>query len=107
MDNVEQELLDTVSSVLTKFGDILVYAIKEQLIARRNIATGTLVNSIVFQITYNGTVANLEISAEDYFKYVEAGRTPGSKAPPVFDIVKWLETRRLDVLGTDFSRTGI
>lgn len=104
---ISEELLSAADEVLTHYGELFVASIKEQIAARNNVASGVLYNSVVFQIRHEGEIAFLEILAEDYFKYVDAGRLPGSRMPPLFSIVKWLESRRLDVLGTDYARTGL
>lgn len=106
-NDVEQELYQAIEIVLNKYGDILVNDIKQRLIEGKHMASGKLVNSVVFRVTHQNEIATLEILAEAYFKWVDQGRTPGAKQPPLFDIVKWLQSRRLDVLGTDYARTGL
>lgn len=106
-DSVEQQLYQAIEIVLNKYGEILVNDIKQRLIDGKHMASGKLVNSVIFRVTHQSEVATLEILAESYFKWVDQGRTPGAKQPPLFDIVKWLESRRLDVLGTDYARTGL
>lgn len=55
------------------------------------IASGDLIRSLDTRVlkTGFGTSYTLKILAEEYLKYVESGRKPNSKAPPIEPIKKW------------------
>ena len=56
------------------------------------VATGTLYESIGYEITPDGDVL---FSYEDYGDYVESGRKPGSRMPPVAPIAAWAKVKGL------------
>jgi len=64
---------------------------KNKLVQRNKIASGTLYNSISFQIDSKGQINFL---ADDSAKFVESGRRPG-KFPPPQAIAKWAKVKGL------------
>jgi hypothetical protein len=59
------------------------------------VASGKLLNSLsVKLVPSNGTNAGeLQITYEDYFKYVNLGRKPGKKLVPIKSILEWIKIR--------------
>lgn len=58
-------------------------------------ATGNLIKSIDYDVIKNADDLLLKIMAADYFKYVDEGRKPGSKQPPIKPILSWVKTRNI------------
>jgi len=65
---------------------------KANLRGANRFATGTLYDSITFKISPEGDV---DFLYEDYGDYVESGRKPGSRMPPVEPIMAWATAKRL------------
>lgn len=81
--------------MLKKFGGEYVAWLKELIQIADKIATGRLLNSIDYKIVKSTEKYLLEITAKDYLKYVDAGRKPNGKLPPVDLIIKWAKLKRL------------
>lgn len=66
-----------------------------ELIRADKKASGDLINSVDYNVleTTNGVV--LEILANDYLTYVDKGRRPNRKMPPVKKIEEWIKQRGL------------
>lgn len=60
------------------------------------VATGKLKNSYVHNVSIDGPVVSLTISADEHFKFVENGRRPG-KFPPLVAISRWCEAKGIPV----------
>lgn len=86
--NLEQLIIDTVSTVLHSLGEDLVNRLQRELISQDKVSSGTLVNTINFNV--NGT--ELTINLQGYAKYVNEGRQPGSFPPPQA-IETWIRER--------------
>jgi len=84
-------IIDRITGVLRDKGDTLVDALKEELIRQDKKATGNLIDSIEFDV--NGTT--MTISMADYARWVDEGRSPNSKFPPVNAIRDWVRTKGL------------
>lgn len=68
---------------------------KKQLRDGDKIASGTLLSSIETKIRFNGTEIYATLYVADYYKYVENGRRPGGKFPPVLKIERWIEEKNI------------
>lgn len=55
-------------------------------------ATGNLITSINTKVDVNGSLFEIELQLEDYWKYVEEGRGAG-KFPPVDKILEWIRVK--------------
>ena len=55
-------------------------------------ATGNLITSINTKVDVNGSLFEIELQLEDYWKYVEQGRGAG-KFPPVDKIIEWIRVK--------------
>jgi len=86
MNPVEQRLYNDQLAWATN----VVALAKNKLVQRRKIATGTLYNSISFEIDTKGQVTFL---ADDSAKFVESGRRPNSRFPPPQVIAKWAKIK--------------
>lgn len=79
--------------VLNDFGELLVEEYKDRLILNDVNASDTLHNSVkLLPIKVTNNYFEVQLSLEDYWKYVEKGRLPG-KWPPISAIEKWIEIK--------------
>lgn len=97
--------------------DILVkYATRIALDAERNLrsnkngkdsnATGGLSESIkVSPVEYFGSNYSIEISMDDYWKWVNDGRRPG-KRPPISNIIQWIKDKQLRLDDKGVTKRG-
>ncbi len=81
-----------VKSVLNDFGKFLVEEYKDALILNNVNASDTLYNSIQYIVENGDKSIEVKLSLEDYWKYVENGRSSG-KWPPINAILKWVEIK--------------
>ena len=66
---------------------------KNNLVRAKKVATGTLENSITY--TIDPQTGDINFSFEEYGEYVQSGRRPGAKMPPVQKILKWAKVKGL------------
>ena len=85
---------DNLQQVLEEYGNVIAEQYKSNLKANGHNATGKLINSITSHITVNGNEYAIELTLEDYYKYVEEGRRPG-KFPPVDKILQWIKVKHI------------
>jgi hypothetical protein len=68
---------------------------------RRAVATGTLKNSLTFSLRRNKDSYTIKFiakgAAANYADYVEEGRKPNSKQPPLEPILKWINDKKIKV----------
>lgn len=83
---------------LEKIGKDTVVMIVDELLKADKRATGDLINSIDYEVLQvaNGLVLNI-LSAE-YFKFVDEGRRPGAKMPPIRAIIPWVQAKGITFL---------
>jgi len=86
---------------LDEIGSDIVADITKQLLDLDKNATGNLIKSIDYKVIDAANSVILEISSDNYLKYVDQGRRPG-KQPPTAAIIPWVQAR-----GIEFkSKTG-
>jgi hypothetical protein len=83
---------DNLKNALNDIGKDVVADIVQQLIAADKKATGDLINSINFEVLEVAGGVLLNILSNDYFDFVDKGRSPG-KMPPVSSIRPWVEAK--------------
>ena len=86
--------LAKVDKVLQLYGA----SIKEdfvELLKKRNMNTGNLAKSFKFKVMWTGKTYTVSIKIADYYKYVEAGRKPGGKMPPLKILINWIGLRKI------------
>ena len=64
---------------------------KNNLVRAHKIAVGTLMNSITY--TINIQTGAVEFYYETYGEYVESGRKPGARMPPLGPILQWAKVK--------------
>ena len=67
--------------------------------------TGNLIRSLDFKVIQDINGLMLNISAIDYFKYVDEGRKPG-KMPPIKPIQSWVSKRGIIIANQTLSQTA-
>lgn len=80
---------------LNELGELYVAELTKQLIAADKDATGNLIKSLDYEVLKKLDGFLLEIQAAGYLKYVDQGRKPNSKMPPVDSIIPWVKARGL------------
>lgn len=93
----DNKILELVEIYLTKYAEQLVKNIKQQLTTKNKVASGNLVDSVTFNIKTDNEQISLQILTADYLKYIEDGRRPGAKQPPLTPIIKWIEVKKLPI----------
>jgi hypothetical protein len=93
VDNTNDILLKQVVDILNQQGENLVTDIRNAIQAKNRIATGALLNSVVFEVVTNESVVTLNINALEYLKWVDLGRAPGGKQIPIQALEEWIEIR--------------
>ena len=78
-----------------RFGDDYVKLLIEALRKEKKNASGKLMNSLDYRLTQTADKIQFIFDGEDYFKFVDEGRKPGSY-PPIKDIAKWAAIRGID-----------
>ena len=90
---------------MQKLGDDVVTDLAKQLINGGKLATSKLLNSLKSEVFTTSNFSNLvlRVWALDYFKYVDKGRRPGAKPPPVAAIIPWVEAKGI-VIGKNTTQ---
>ena len=87
----EEDLINT-RLVLERWGDDVISSMKDILIAENKSASGKLINSLKYVVSFENNDLSIDFEMEDYGQYVDKGRRPG-KQPPLSSIRKWLAIR--------------
>lgn len=83
---------DTLNRVLESCGDQLINLYRTKLTQEGAIASGTLTNAISAFVQTDGEVYELCLRLQDYWKYVENGREPGT-FPNLESLKKWIRIK--------------
>jgi hypothetical protein len=78
--------------VMNQVGQELVAQLKAELSAEKKVASGSLINSIGYDLVQTDKGWNVQITANETLKYVDQGRKPG-KMPPSSALVPWVESK--------------
>jgi|DEB0MinimDraft_10_1074344.scaffolds.fasta_scaffold12310_5 hypothetical protein len=101
LTNFNEDLAKAFGLLGEKITDVMV----DELVSDNKIATGNLIQSIRSRVeeTQEGPATVIEFA--QYGVYVDAGRRPGDKMPPVQAIESWISQRRIKT-GT-FTQTQL
>lgn len=89
-------MLEATKRYLQFSADTIRKMIIDKIRRDNKIASGGFENSIDVYVGYSSReVLTLGIEAVSYAKYIESGRRPGAKQPPVQAIIKWLTQKRV------------
>lgn len=80
---------ENIQRVLSEYGEVLASIYKQHLADENVDSSFTLANSIQTRAIIGDNVYFVEIQLEDYWYYIEEGRSPGS-FPPVQAILNWI-----------------
>lgn len=78
--------------VLQEYANEVVDTYKNELHKDGHKATGKLISSVHHIFTINSNSIQVDLSLEDYWKYVEKGRKAG-KMPPINKILDWIKIK--------------
>lgn len=84
---------DTLISTLQEYASALAQGYKDRLITDDKVASHQLINSISTEIKVGSDSFLVVLNVVDYFKWVENGRKPGGKFPPVDKILSWIRVK--------------
>ena len=82
---------DNLMAVLEEYGQAVRNLYQDNLIRNDRIATGDLLNSIDYQVQFNGVAYEVQLKLEEYWKYVEEDTKP--HWPPVNKILEWISAK--------------
>lgn len=78
--------------VLEEYGQRAEAYYRDELIAKGKNASHTLLDSVHYEVRYDDRAFEVSLNLEDYWKYIESGRKPGS-FPPVDAIRRWIQVK--------------
>lgn len=77
--------------VLMQYAETVVARYKDNLMASDRVASGELINTITYQVEDYGTMYEVSLNLQDYWKYVEYDTRP--HFPPVKKILEWVRVK--------------
>lgn len=78
--------------VLHEYGKRAEAYYRDELIKKGKNASFTLLDSVHYQVQHDGRNFEVSLNLEDYWKYIESGRKPGSFPPPSA-ILSWIKVK--------------
>lgn len=85
-------MLPNIRFQLEKIGEEYIAALIRRLVSLDKVATGTLIDSLDYDVVETADKVILEIISVDYLQWVDKGRLPGSM-PPVDAIERWVRVK--------------
>ena len=82
---------DNLMAVLEEYGQAVRNLYQDNLIRNDRSATRDLLNSVEYQVMFNGVAYEVQLRLEDYWKYVEEDTKP--HWPPVNKILEWISAK--------------
>ena len=79
-------------ALLNSFAQTIVNRYKDKI---SEYASGKLYKTIDYTITSKSDSYLVTINLEEYWKFIEKGRRPGAKIPPVSAIENWIKIRKI------------
>jgi len=89
--------VDKVYEALSKRGNTLITRIRQELRAGGKSATGGLISGTTGAVKIEGTRVVFTGMAPEHYIFVDKGRRPGAKPPPVRPIKEWIKRKGLDL----------
>lgn len=93
MDSNTLISFSNLAAVLAKYGEAVCEAYRKELRDRGKDASGLLSQSVRYMVNRDGTTYAVDLSLQDYWKYVEYGRRPLSRFPPLDKILEWIKVK--------------
>lgn len=78
--------------ILSEYGDRFRQNAQQLLLDDDKVSSGELVNTITYSIKTSNVLIHVNVSLQDYYKWVAEGRSPG-KFPPVQNIIQWIRSK--------------
>lgn len=78
--------------VLRQYGSQLISIYRQKLLQNNADDTGTLGNTLNYIVEDQDGIYEVSLQIQDYWKYLEEGRSPG-KFPPISEIKNWVRTK--------------
>ncbi len=82
---------------LNKRGNTFIVRIKQELKSAGKSATGSLISNTRGTTKVSGSRIIFEATAPEHYVFVDKGRRPGAKQPPVKPIQEWIKRKGLDL----------
>ena len=79
-------------ALLNSFAQTIVNRYRDKI---SEYASGKLYKTIDYSITSQNDSYLVTINLEEYWKFIEKGRRPGAKMPPVSAIENWIKVRKI------------
>lgn len=87
---------------LTKvLNEISIEALQEY---KRQLGDSRIADTLTVQVENSGTEYTISFMVQDYWKWIENGRTPG-KMPPVNKLIDWAQRKKLPSGGNNLKNT--
>jgi len=86
---------------LKMYGESVIDLMKEKLYAHDKYASGELIDSLESYVEVEDMKQFLYVSMAEHGQYVDSGRRPGSKRPPISAIEEWIGVRNILPGGRD------
>lgn len=83
---------DILIHILEEYGNEIINTYRRKLYEGGSTATGTLGNTISATVNAEDGIYEVNLNIQDYWKYVEYGRLPGS-FPNIDAIRKWIQVK--------------
>ena len=76
---------------LEDYGENIIRILTEELVRANKVASGRLINSLNYEVKPVGeALYQIILTSEDYLKYVDKGRRPGSYVP-IRALKEWVQ----------------
>lgn len=79
--------------VLENFAEAFIVAYRDNLGSRNINASHKLADSLDYEVHIGDSVLSVDISLLDYWKYIEYGRRPNGKFPPLAPLIEWIKVK--------------
>ena len=96
---IQESVNRSIASLADEYGEVLVRTLKRELVDEGKYATGSLIDTMFYDVRLDNSLAVVELNANPYLRYVDQGRRPG-KFPPIQAIRRWVNVRGLPARAT-------
>ena len=88
-------LTPEIKALMDRTGELITDKMIDTLISNGSLATGQLARGIAYQTVEKEGEITTQITIPQYGIYVDKGRKPGAKMPPVQPIIEWVRVKRI------------
>ena len=93
MDSNTLISFDNRAAALNKYGAAVCEAYRKELRDMGKDASGLLSQSVRYTVDHGNAMYRVDLSLQEYWKYVEYGRRPLSRFPPLDKILEWIKVK--------------